>query len=133
MTPAITLETDSCSTADAVLAALRLCAQVDGQPATSRDALRVLTIIRWESDGDPRAVNMVDSNAEAGHPSQGLMQCVPSTFAEWALPGHDTDICDPLSNAIACIRYARARYGSLARVPGILKLEAASQDVYCGY
>lgn len=38
--------------------------------------------IAFESGGNPNAINLTDSNARAGHPSQGLTQCVslPTTI-----------------------------------------------------
>lgn len=68
-------------------------------------------IISHESGGNPNAINRWDSNAAAGHPSQGLMQTIPGTFQEWALPGYNKNIDDPVSNIIAGIRYALGRYG----------------------
>lgn len=43
--------------------------------------------------------------------ASGLMQCMPSTFAEFALPGLG-DIFNPIANAVAAIRYIKSRYGS---------------------
>ena len=68
-------------------------------------------LIQHESGGNPRSINNWDSNAKAGHPSQGLMQTIPDTFRANALPGYNKDILDPVSNIIAGIRYARGRYG----------------------
>lgn len=68
-------------------------------------------MIQHESGGDPNSINRTDSNAVAGHPSQGLMQTIPDTFRANALPGYDKNILDPVSNIIAGIRYARNRYG----------------------
>lgn len=88
-------------------------------------------IIQHESGGNPNAVNNWDSNAAAGHPSQGLMQCIPSTFHAHALPGYDQNIKDPVSNIIAGVRYAISRYGSLSSVPGVRGV--ASGSGYVGY
>ena len=66
-----------------------------------------------ESSGDPRAINLWDSNARNGDPSKGLMQVIGETFRRHALPGFDRDIYDPLSNILASMRYTLARYGSL--------------------
>ena len=68
-------------------------------------------LIQHESGGNPNSINRTDSNAIAGHPSQGLMQTIPDTFKSNALPGYDRNILDPVSNIIAGIRYARGRYG----------------------
>ena len=88
------------------------------------------TIAMHESSGNPRAINDWDSNAKAGHPSKGLMQTIDSTFAAHALPGYG-DIWNPVDNAIAAIRYAKSRYGSLRNVPGIISL--AKGGKYIGY
>ena len=64
-----------------------------------------------ESGGNSSAVNLWDSNAKAGHPSQGLMQVIPSTFSTYALPGYNSNILDPLSNILAAIRYTWSAYG----------------------
>ena len=65
-----------------------------------------------------RRSTLWDSNAKAGHPSKGLMQCIDSTFQSNKLPGHD-DIYNPVDNIIAGVRYSIARYGSVSNVPGI--------------
>lgn len=70
--------------------------------------------MQTESGGNPRAINLWDSNAKRGTPSKGLMQVIDPTFRAYARPGYDQNIYDPLSNILAAIRYARARYGSLA-------------------
>ena len=75
---------------------------------------RTLFQMQTESGGNPMAINLWDSNAAAGIPSKGLMQCIDPTFRAYARPGFDTNIYDPLSNILASIRYALARYGSLA-------------------
>jgi SLT domain-containing protein len=48
-----------------------------------------------ESGCNPGAVNRTDSNAAAGHPSVGLMQFVPSTFAANSVAG-----CNDINNPI---------------------------------
>ena len=65
-----------------------------------------------ESGGNPRAVNNWDSNAAAGHPSQGLLQTIPETFNAYKMKGHG-DILNPVDNAIAAINYMFARYGHI--------------------
>jgi len=75
----------------------------------------VLNIIQRESGGNPNAINLTDSNARAGHPSQGLMQTIPSTFAAWAGSLRGLGITNPLANVYAGINYALHRYG-----PGML-------------
>lgn len=76
----------------------------------------LLTLIGRESGGNPRAINLTDSNAQRGDPSRGLMQTIGSTFRAYALPGFNKDIYDPLSNILAGLRYIKARYGSIFNV-----------------
>ncbi|MGG3677486.1 phage tail tape measure protein [Heyndrickxia faecalis] len=89
---------------------------ITGTPATYLGAL--LKVAMHESGGNPRAINLWDSNAKAGHPSKGLMQTIDSTFNAYKLPGLG-DIWNPVANAVAAIRYMNARYGSIANVPGV--------------
>lgn len=76
---------------------------------------RTLYQMQTESGGNPRAINLWDSNAKKGTPSKGLMQVIDPTFRSYARAGFNKNIYDPLSNILASIRYARARYGSLAK------------------
>lgn len=71
----------------------------------------LLAQMQTESSGNPNDINLWDSNAKAGHPSQGLMQVIPSTFHSYALAPYNKNILDPLSNIIAAIRYTWSRYG----------------------
>ncbi|MGW2895843.1 peptidoglycan DD-metalloendopeptidase family protein [Streptomyces sp. NPDC001212] len=74
-----------------------------------------------ESGGNPRAVNLWDSNAKAGHPSVGLMQVIRGTFEAYAGKYKKTGpfmygvSVDPLANIYASMKYALAQYGSLSR------------------
>jgi SLT domain-containing protein len=72
--------------------------------------------INFESGGNPNAINLTDSNAAAGHPSQGLMQTIPSTFAAYAGPYASAGITDPHANIYAGLNYAIHRYGSVAAI-----------------
>lgn len=72
---------------------------------------QVLFQISTESSGNPTAINLWDSNAKAGHPSQGLLQTIPSTFKSFHWPGTSSNIDDPLANIAAAINYARHKYG----------------------
>jgi hypothetical protein len=72
----------------------------------------VENVIAHESGGNPNAINLTDSNAVAGHPSQGLMQTIPSTFLGNAGPFASRGITDPLANIYAGIHYAMANYGA---------------------
>ena len=76
---------------------------------------RLLMQMQSESSGNPRAINLWDSNAKAGLPSKGLMQVIDPTFRSYALAPYNKNIYDPLSNMIAAIRYTVSRYGSLSR------------------
>ncbi|MEU0038459.1 transglycosylase SLT domain-containing protein, partial [Streptomyces sp. NPDC006333] len=80
-----------------------------GAPSSALGA--VLTRIGIESGGNPKAINLTDSNAKAGHPSQGLMQTIPSTFNAYAGPFKGRGITDPLASIYAGVNYAMHRYG----------------------
>lgn len=83
--------------------------QMEGLPVSLAD--NVLYQMQTESGGNPNAVNNTDINAQEGHPSQGLMQVIPSTFAAYHWPGTSNNIRDPLANIAAAINYARHVYG----------------------
>ncbi|MGH3435014.1 MAG: transglycosylase SLT domain-containing protein [Sciscionella sp.] len=102
-----------------------------GVHLSDADLKALKVIIQHESGGNPNAINLWDSNAKAGHPSQGLMQCIPTTFKAHALPGYDSNIKDPVSNIIAGVRYSIDRYGSLSNVPGVRGVSSGSG--YVGY
>ena len=72
---------------------------------------QVLHQMQTESSGNPNAINNWDSNAAAGHPSQGLMQTIPSTFQQYHLQGDSDNINDPQANIDSAIGYAKATYG----------------------
>lgn len=72
----------------------------------------VLRMISAESGGNPNAINLWDSNAMAGHPSRGLMQTIPGTFAAYRSPALPNNIVDPLANIYSGINYALHRYGA---------------------
>lgn len=86
--------------------------KMTGQYSASNLAA-LLNQMRTESNGNPNAINNWDINALNGTPSKGLLQVIDPTFRQYAMPGHNTNIFDPLSNILASIRYALARYGSL--------------------
>lgn len=74
------------------------------------------TLIGRESGWNPNAINLTDSNATAGHPSQGLTQTIPSTFDFFhnsSLPG---GITDAAANIAASVNYIRNRYGDISAV-----------------
>jgi hypothetical protein len=77
----------------------------------------VLYQMQTESGGNPRAVNLWDSNAKAGHPSVGLMQVIRGTFQAYAGRFRNTGPFaygvseNPLANTYSAIRYAQSNYG----------------------
>lgn len=88
------------------------------------------TMAMKESGGNPRAINLWDSNAKKGIPSKGLMQTIDPTFNAYKMPGMD-DIWNPIHNAVASIRYTMSRYGSIFNTPGMRSM--ASGGGYKGY
>ncbi|MGK9265479.1 transglycosylase SLT domain-containing protein [Bacillus inaquosorum] len=90
----------------------------------------LMTIAQYESGGNPNSINLWDSNAKAGNPSQGLMQTVPTTFNAHKAPGM-SNIRNPIHNAAAAIGYIKSRYGSIDNVPGIKSLKRGGP--YVGY
>ena len=60
--------------------------------------------IQRESSGDPNAINLDDSNAQAGTPSKGLAQVIDPTFQSYKDAGFD-NIWDPESNLRASLNY----------------------------
>jgi len=70
-----------------------------------------------ESGGNPNAINNWDSNAAAGHPSQGLFQTIASTFNAFRDPRLPNSMNDPVANAVAAINYMKSRYGSVFNLP----------------
>jgi Transglycosylase SLT domain len=101
-----------------------------GTPAGKMNEQDIKIIIMHESDGNPNAQNNWDYNAQAGHPSIGLMQTIQSTFNAYKLPGHN-NIRNPVDNIIATVRYAIATYGSVSRVPGVVAVHQGR--AYVGY
>lgn len=50
---------------------------------------KLLRQIQTESGGNEKISQQIsDVNSAAGHPAQGLLQFIPSTFSTWAMPGH---------------------------------------------
>lgn len=88
--------------------------QMTGQWTTA-NLNALMNQMRTESNGNPRAINLWDINAQNGIPSKGLMQVIDPTFRQYAMKPYNRDIYDPLSNILASIRYTLARYGSLTR------------------
>ncbi|WP_067654429.1 transglycosylase SLT domain-containing protein [Nocardia harenae] len=74
--------------------------------------------IMRESTGNPRAINLYDSNAAAGIPSKGLLQVIDPTFAKFHVAGTPFDVWDPVANIVAACNYAAHTYGSMDNVHG---------------
>jgi hypothetical protein len=72
----------------------------------------VKEVIMHESNGNPDAINEFDSNALAGHPSQGLMQTIPTTFEQCVAPSlKGRSITDPVANITAGVRSMISHHG----------------------
>lgn len=71
----------------------------------------ILRRMNQESGGNPTIVNNWDSNAQAGHPSTGLMQTIIGTFNSYAGPYQNRGMTDPYANIYAGLNYAGRVYG----------------------
>lgn len=71
-----------------------------GEKLSDADIANIKNRIRIESKGDETIVNNWDSNAQAGHPSKGLLQFIDSTFNYYCRPPY-TDINKGLDQLIA--------------------------------
>jgi hypothetical protein len=87
-------------------------------------------VVKHESGANPHAYNGWDSNAAAGHPSEGIAQVIGPTFRAYALGGHH-NIWNPVDNMIAAFRYAVSRYGSMNNIPGVVNVRQGGS--YVGY
>ena len=65
----------------------------------------------WTAEQDGQIFLTGNSNAAAGHPSRGLLQTIPSTFATYRNPSVPNNIVDPLANIYAGMSYALNNYG----------------------
>jgi len=90
-----------------------------GQPASGELINDVDIVIRGESSGDPNAINNWDSNAQAGHPSTGLVQVIQPTFNTWHSDRLPNDIWDPAANIYAGMNHGIHTYGSIQQIPGV--------------
>lgn len=85
--------------------------EANGIDPTSYRVSKILATIQRESGGNPRAINLWDSNARAGIPSKGLMQTIDPTFNAYKLVGHG-NIYNGYDNLLAAINYIKHRYGT---------------------
>lgn len=90
-----------------------------GLPASGDLINDVDIVIRGESSGDPNAINLWDSNAQAGHPSTGLVQVIQPTFDTYHSSQLANDIWDPAANIYAGMNYGIHTYGSIPQIPGV--------------
>lgn len=63
--------------------AIKNAAKVMGVTVSDEYVAKIKTMIQGESGGSETVVNTLDSNAQAGHPSAGLLQFIESTFQKY--------------------------------------------------
>ncbi len=76
--------------------------------ATESKINKLLRQIQTESGGNPTIPQQIsDINSAAGHPAQGLLQFIPSTFNSWAVKGHGQILngYDQILAAINCLEH----------------------------
>lgn len=73
----------------------------------------IVAQIGTESGGNWAAKNNTDSNATAGHPSQGILQFIPGTYDTWVskTPMAGRPFPDPYAEIAAAIPYVLDTYG----------------------
>lgn len=95
--------------------------KANGFDASAYQVAAWMRVIQRESGGNPKAINLWDSNAKAGIPSMGLVQTIGPTFNAFKFPGHN-DVYNGYDDLLAGIHYMKAIYGSgssaFARVSG---------------
>ena len=95
--------------------------KANGFDASAYQVAAWMRVIQCESNGNPRAINLWDSNAKAGIPSMGLVQTIGPTFNAFKFPGHN-DVYNGYDDLLAGIHYMKSIYGSgssaFARVSG---------------
>lgn len=85
--------------------------KANGIDPTGYRVSKILATIQRESGGNPKAINLWDSNAKAGIPSKGLMQTIGPTFNAYKFPGHG-NIYNGYDNLLAAINYIKHKYGT---------------------
>lgn len=80
----------------------------------------IFEVVGHESGGNKNDVNpqAVEYSPGVYEHAEGIMQTMPSTFAEYAVPGH-TDIWNPVDNIAAAMRYILSTYKSPLSINGI--------------
>ncbi|QFQ92995.1 tape measure protein [Lacticaseibacillus manihotivorans] len=95
--------------------------KANGFDASGYQVAAWMRVIQRESNGNPKAINLWDSNAKAGIPSMGLVQTIGPTFNAYKFHGHN-DVYNGYDDLLAGINYMKHIYGSgnsaFARVSG---------------
>lgn len=87
-----------------------------GAPATAANIQHMLNRIAIESGGNPKAINLWDSNYRRGTPSKGLVQFIDPTFQAQRDPSLPNNIWDPWANINAAVRrFLFTYHGNFAR------------------
>lgn len=76
------------------------------------DVNRWLRQVMSESSGNAAAKQGVRDVNSGGNEAYGLLQVIPETFRQYRDPSLPNDRGNPLANAVAAMRYTKARYGS---------------------
>jgi SLT domain-containing protein len=100
------------------MAIMKKALAIAGMEVSAANLNMLDILISHESGWNPNAINLWDSNAKAGHPSQGLMQTIPSTFEGNRDKRLPDSITNPIANMVAGLNYVKNRYGSLGNLAG---------------
>lgn len=100
--------------------------KANGFEASASQVAAWMRVIARESNGNPRAINLWDSNAKKGIPSMGLVQTIRPTFEAYKFKGHN-NIYNGYDDLLAGINYMKHIYGkgpgAFARVSGPMGYE----------
>lgn len=83
-----------------------------GFGSAKADVDRWLRQVMSESSGNATARQGVKDVNSGGNEAYGLLQVIPETFRQYRDPSLPNDRGNPLANAVAAMRYTKARYGS---------------------
>uniref|UniRef100_UPI003850B37A tape measure protein n=1 Tax=Lacticaseibacillus casei TaxID=1582 RepID=UPI003850B37A len=81
--------------------------KANGFDASDYQVAAWMRVIQRESNGNPKAINLWDSNAKAGIPSMGLVQTIGPTFNAYKFPGHN-DVYNGYDDLLAGIHYMKS-------------------------
>lgn len=110
------LPTVGAQTSTQIVSILEQALKITNTPLSWLPALE--TLVSKESSGNASAVDPISVD---GQHATGLFQTLPSTFAQYAMPGYAAGPTNALDDAIAGIRYIKAEYGTPAAITGIGK------------